>query len=227
MTGRERLVAKSRGGEVDQPVTLAWPASSDASDASVVAPDRLATSLPSEDRAVLAEVVNPFGLALARDLDLNELLDQDPARGGEILDGLVQETRNTIAMALAAGADGVLYRLHGACPSHCSPMQYGGHYLERDRELLSEIADARLNVLFVVADEEPYLDFVSDLPAHFFGWDDRASGVSAVEGRAIRGGAVATFSPDGDLLLTSPLASVAQYLEPLPVETDLREKSSK
>lgn len=227
MTGRERLVAKSRGGDVDRPASIAWPASSDASDARVVAPDEVAASLPSEDVAVLAEVVNPFGLSLARELHLNDLLDDDPAQGAEVLDGLVQETRDTIAAALAAGADGILYRLHGASPRHCSPMQYGGHYLERDREILSEIADARLNLLFVVADEEPYLDFVSDLPAHFFGWDDRTSGVSSTEGRAIRGGAVATYGPEGDVLLTTPLASVTQYLESLPLQTALREKSSK
>lgn len=162
---------------------------------------------------LLVQISNPFGRALEKGMDLNQLLADEPEKGGEVLDSLISETREDIISAMDGDADGVVYLLHGACEKHCSPMQYGGHYLEKDRELLSGISDAALNLLYVVGDQDLYLDFVSDLPAHLFGWDDRTTGISAAEGRAIRGGAVATFDSGSDVLLTSPGVSAAQILE--------------
>jgi hypothetical protein len=108
-----------------------------------------------------------------------------------MLDRYVAQTRNALAAGLDAGADGVLYRLHGAREALCTPMQYGGYYLERDRELLEEIADAALNVLLVVGGDA-YLDFVCDLPAHVFAWDVEATGVTSDQIRALRVGSQAS-----------------------------------
>jgi len=228
MSSRERLIAAVRGGEVDRQPILGWPgegvANSDAivSDLSEFAGVLSRTggnprpAIEASSPVLLVQVSNPFGKALENGTDLNALLAAEPEEGGKVLDHLVSETREDMISALDGGADGVIYLLHGACEEHCSPMQYGGHYLERDRELLAGASDATLNFLYVVGDRDLYLDFVSDLPAHLFGWDDRSSGVSVSEGRTIRNGAVATFDPGSDVLLTASGPSAAQILEKTP-----------
>lgn len=213
MTARERLIAAARGGEVDRTPTISWPGTGQG-DASVVVDAGTAG-----DSVTLVEISNPFGRALDQGLDLNAELATDPEGGARRLDALVAETKAHIATALSQGADGVLYRLHGACAERSSPMQYGGHYLERDREILEEIADATLNLIFVVGDRDLYLDFVSDLPGHLFGWDDRTSGVTPEEGRQIRNGAVATFGGSPDVRLITDAPSVAQQLERTSLES--------
>jgi hypothetical protein len=216
MTSRERLVTIARGGEVDQKPNIWWPGGSAyEGDALVVAPwpETVREAAAYEDRAVLAEIGNPFYIAKARGLDLPKLLDSDPAAGGQALDEVVNDVRLLIEDSLSAGADGIFYRLHGATPEHTSPMEYGGHFLERDRELLEAVQDARFNMVFVVGGEGAYLDFVSDLPAHAFGWDDEHTGVSAAELRQMRRGALATYGEDGDIQLASKIGDVLNYLE--------------
>ena len=92
-------------------------------------------------------------------------------------------------------------------------MQYGGYYLERDRELLQEIEAARLNVLCVVGDEEVFIDFVSDLPAQVFAWDSRATSVSSAYVRELRKGAQASADPGSEIEFRLAMPSLAQYLE--------------
>ncbi len=209
MTGRERLVAAARGGETDRPATLFWPCpKSEGSDALIL--ENAKDVVPDADRAVLVEVANPFGQALARDLDLNAALVADP--DAPALEEMVEATRTDLRNALDAGADGVFYVLHGACGRWCSPMQYGGWYLERDRELLEEIADARLNVLFVVGSDDTYLDFVSDLPAHVFAWDSAATAQDSASVRAMRNGAQASADAHSEIRLVSP-GPIAPLLE--------------
>ena len=130
-----------------------------------------------------------------------------------MLDALTNEVRASIERAIEHGADGILYQLYGAEPGHCSPMQYGGHFLDRDRELLGEITDATANVLFVVGGEGTYLDFLSDLPAHVFAWDSLSTGVSVADIRAMRNGALATQSPEADILLLPGLEDLTTTLE--------------
>jgi hypothetical protein len=92
-------------------------------------------------------------------------------------------------------------------------MQYGGHYLELDRLLLEGISQAECNMIFVVGDEDLYLDFVSDLPATLFGWDDRTSGISAAQGRATRKGAIVTYDESSEIRLAVNSSSVAHMVE--------------
>jgi hypothetical protein len=215
MTSRERLVAAARGGDVDQQPVIYWPGPfNSGSDAVVVAPERVQEAVAqNEERIVLGQVSNPFRRSLEQDLQLNSLLEQDPEKGNALLEQLADEVRGTIEQALAGGADGILYQLHGAHPSHTSPMQYGGYYLERDRELLEAVKDARLNMIFVVGGDGVYIDFVSDLPAHVFAWDADGSGVSMSEVRQMRNGALATTGADADVRLISPLNDLTTYLE--------------
>lgn len=176
------------------------------SDLSALSTDELAR-LP--DNIHLTAVLNPFGRALKQDVDLTEILAEDPDRGETLLGGFVDKARKDMAEA----PDGVLYLLYGARGLHTTPMEYGGHYLERDRELLTEIENSNFNMVFVVGEDDAYLDFVSDLPAHAFGWDSKATGVTVQEMRKMRTGALATNAHNADIELRFGTDSVSAELE--------------
>ena len=190
VTGRERIVSAARGGETDfVPVVRALGASGSKADAIVVAAGEVA-GLAGGDAAVLAHVLSPLGRAVRSGVPLVALLHEDVEKGGAVLERLTDEARSEMLTALANGADGVFYELDGAYPAVTTPMEYGGHFLEIDRKLLTEVEGARFNMLFVCGQEEPYIDFVCDLPAHAFAWDAR-SGVDAAYVRTVRDGALA------------------------------------
>jgi len=217
MIARERFLEAAHGRPVDRPSVVYWPGPPDGrSDVVVLPPDPEYVKHHDrhDNRAILVEIPNPFGKAWSRNIDLNDMLTNDPQEGERLLTQFAESDRTAIGKVLEAGAEGILYRLHGANAHRCTPMQYGGHYLEYDRELLRAAAGAEANVLFVVGDDSLYLDFVSDLPAALFGWDDRTSGVSAAEGRRIRGGGrVICFDESSDVQLHVNAPSVAQMLE--------------
>jgi hypothetical protein len=80
-------------------------------------------------------------------------------------------------------------------------MQYGGLFLERDRELL-EFAKSKGEVwLYIDAGPGAYLDFVSDLPADVFAWDAIQTGFSLEEMRKLRPGKLCTNEVGADLPL--------------------------
>lgn len=191
MTGRERVVAAARGGEVDCRPVIALDGSLPA-DARVIDLSEL-ESARGQDDAILVCVPSPLARALASGEDIYARLNQDPVSGERVLEELSVQVRADAAEALNGGADGICYRLVGATPAHSTPMQYGGHFLELDRALLEEVAEARFNLLLVEGDEEPYLDFVSDLSAHAFGWS-AASGVSVRYMQSMRPGALAVHA---------------------------------
>ena len=138
----------------------------------------------------IVEVLNPFGRAKEQGIDLIAELDKDPVAGGAILDRLFEETSAELKQA----EGGVFYRLQGANPAETTPMQYGGYFLERDRELLASAASPR--ILFVDGTSDVYFDFVGDLPAELFGYD-----IPVSEVRAIRGGEILADSPEADVRL--------------------------
>lgn len=214
MNCRERLLAAVRGGEVDRKPVIHWPYWEPASDITHYNHETLPDHLdPNPEGIALVEITNPFGLSLQNDLKLNQLLKDDPVAGNKQLTKLCDEVRLSIEQAFHAGADGILYRIYGARERHCTPMQYGGYYLERDREILETVKDATFNMIFVVGDEDVYLDFVSDLPAHAFGWDFKDSKIPASEVRAMRQGALVSSDPESDILLDSGTAFLSRMLE--------------
>lgn len=164
------------------------------------------------ERLTLVEVLNPFGLAQAEGVNLNELIYTDPEAGNQKLDELVERVREAIRAALDSGADGVFYCLKGAEPNLSTPMQYGGYYLERDRELLAEIGDTP-SAVFVDAGEGAYMDFVSDLPAAFFAWDIDRTDVSVARMRSLRPGPLAAEDPTADVLLADRYAKLERWLK--------------
>ena len=165
----------------------------------------------TDDLPALAYVANPYGQAEASGEDLNALWRNDPAAGAARTNELANATKAAIANAKSAGVDGFVYALSGAEPGRCTPMQYGGLYLEVDREILCSIQDS-LVVVLIEGGEGAYLDFVSDLPAQVFAWDSAATGFSVSEIRALRPGALAAPDADADILFSNSMATLEPYL---------------
>lgn len=206
MTGRERLLAVAQGRAADRKPLMILD-DDPRSDARVLR----SPGAPDPQRLTLVEVVNPYGQAQAAGVNLNELIYTDPEAGNQKLDDFVDSTRRAIREAFDAGADGIFYALRGAEPSHTTPMQYGGYYLERDRELLSEVAD-RPNVVFIDAGDGAYMDFVSDLPGAFFAWDIDRSDVSVVRMRSLRPGPLVAEDPTADVLMADRFSKLERWL---------------
>lgn len=211
MTPRERILALAAGDSAPKPV-VSWPCPNQA--ASDILIRKVSSPLVAErGELLLAEIHSPFGRAIAAGIDLNAALRQNPSAGAEQLDSLVEEVRGEIASALDRGVDGIFYVLHGACPKWCTPMQYGGFYLERDRELLNVASSAAFNVVFVAGDDEVYFDCVSDLPAAAFAWDSTSTGVTAGQMRVMRTGLLLCADPASDLILAAKPGSISEGLE--------------
>lgn len=206
MEARERLTAAVRGGRPDrQPTVMRSLSPGHEADAVVVPASAVTEALATHPgQAVLAEILSPFGVALARGIPLNDLLRDEPDQGAVLLAELEAKVREEIEFALGQGADGIFYVLDGAYPSAASPMQYGGHYLEVDRSLLEQITAARLNILYVEGGPETYFDCVTDLPAHALGWNARASGLSVGAMKKVWSGALAASDPAAELFLGQP-----------------------
>jgi hypothetical protein len=150
--------------------------------------------------SLLRPVVNPFGVAQREGVDLLGELRRNPEAGRELLDQMAGHTRAQIQSAREA-REGIVYLLKGARMSLCTPMEYGGHFLELDRALLEE-AGVCPRMVFVVGGADTFLDFVSDLPAEIFGWDVEATGVSVAEMRSLRPGLLAAHDAAADVFLT-------------------------
>lgn len=214
MTSRERLLCVAEGKSPDRQPAIGWPVATSDSDVVVIADASKVAEVAGDSRAVLVEVCNPFGLALRAGVDLNVAQKSDPESGSAKLSEFVNATRQSIQAALDAGADGIFYKLFGANEKFCTPMQFGGYYLETERELLQGATGAALNVLFIVGDADTFIDFVSDLPAHVFAWDAASTGFSVSAVRELRHGALCTNASDADVLLQTGCGSrsISEFL---------------
>lgn len=150
---------------------------------------------------------NPLFRSLQSGLDLGSLAQSNPTEADTLLVGFVQEAISEVDQAVEHGCQGIIYNLFGASPEHSTPMQYGGLFLERDREILSYAESRTCTLIHVAPSPESYLDFVSDLPGDLFAWDDELTGVSAESMRKFRSGALATYGSGGEVRLIRPTAS--------------------
>lgn len=144
MTPAERFLATLRGEAFSGPVSL--------------------------NDAHLVTVDAPLTRALRQSPPLTQTLQDDPDSGHAELAELIAETRQAILSAQESGADAILYRLHGASPEFCSPMEFGGFFLEEDRALLAECTVPA--ILWLEGGTDLYLESVTDLPAAALGWPD-------------------------------------------------------
>lgn len=103
--------------------------------------------------------------------------------------------------AISDGVDGIAYCIDGAYPAATTPMQYGGYFLERDRELLEHVKGLKFTLAFVEGTEEVYLDTVSDLPVDAMGWRIKETGYTTEMMSFNRPGPFASFDELGDIRL--------------------------
>lgn len=193
MTGRERLVAVARGGAVD-------PKPSFPTDGAVVPLTQVSAALESQpERLCLAWVDSLSARDLAAGQPILAAAKDDPAGAAHQVDQRMDEARADISAAFDSGADGFAYRMAGVSPDHASPMQYGGQFLESDRALLQEHSDARFVMLVVTDSQDPFLDFISDLPAHALAWPMSKSGIAPQVMRGVWQGALAGDHPEADI----------------------------
>src|SRR5438105_16376 len=80
LTSRERILATIQGEAPDQTPVIIYPAGEHHSDAAIVKINRLGNAA-SSPRAVLAEILNPFGRALSTGVQLNAVLYANPTEG--------------------------------------------------------------------------------------------------------------------------------------------------
>jgi hypothetical protein len=162
---------------------------------------------PTESQIGLAEIMSPVARLNSLEATL-ESLSHNPEVGNVLVDHAVKATRSEISERLAAGYEGIFYRLVGAEPSKTTPMQYGGFFLERDREILSALPEGAIRVIFIDAGEEAYLDFVSDLPGDLFAWDYARTSIAPEAVRPMRTGALATNHPEADVFFAATRAEL-------------------
>lgn len=129
----------------------------------IVKPNEVADAL-GRGLPVLAEVLSPLARAMEFRVPLTAMLRENPLEGQAELDRLVAISQEDIDMAILAGADGILYRVRGAEPEYTTPMEYGGFYLECERDLLTPVAESKTVVIAVEGGPEVYMDALSDLP---------------------------------------------------------------
>lgn len=206
MTGRE-LLAQIQVGEVGRKPVIAWGFSHPQADAVV-----LDSFSPQDDSVVMVRVDSPLTKQSTRDLNLNALLHGDPEAGNQVLDDLVLETLEEGKQALNDGADGIAYVIDGAYPGGSTPMQFGGYYLERDREILDQLSNASFNLVFIEGGEETYLDSVSDLAANAIGWRIAESGFTKDMMRELRCGPIASDHPSADIQLAFSEQALEEFL---------------
>jgi hypothetical protein len=206
VTSRE-LLAQIQIGEVPRKPVIAWGFSHPQADAVV-----LDTYADQGDSVTMVRVDSPLTKQAKRNLNLNHLLHSDPEAGNKVLDELVSETLEEGKNALASGADGVAYVIDGAYPGGSTPMQFGGYYLERDREILEQLSDANFNLVFIEGGEETYLDSVSDLAANAIGWRICESGFSKEMMRELRCGPVAGNDASADIHIAFSEQALQEFI---------------
>lgn len=154
---------------------------------------------PGDDKSLWLKLVHgPLSRLMKSNRSIFDILDEHPTAGEEELNREADLTRNEIARAKSDGFDGFCYVVNGAYPAISSPMQYGGHFLEVDRMLLDEAEGQGYRAVFVQGSDEPYVDFVSDLPCEILGWDIR-SGIEPAQVKEMRSGLLMADHPDAEI----------------------------
>jgi hypothetical protein len=121
----------------------------------------------------LPGVLSPLSRALMRGANVISLLDENPAEGDRVIASLFSETQAEINEI----GGNFNYVVAGAEPNWTTPMQYGGHFLELDRELIG----SRRPAITLIGGAETYVDIVSDLAETFLIWNTATNDVNPEE----------------------------------------------
>lgn len=118
-------------------------------------------------------VLSPLSRAIAQGIDIVGLLEKNPAEGDRVLAELVSQCSSEIDQTSGP----MNYIVAGAEPGVTSPMQYGGHFLELDRELIGTTSTA----ITLIGGPETYIDVVSDIAKSYLIWNPETNPVDPQE----------------------------------------------
>lgn len=212
MTQRERFLAACAGEPTDRKSVLVWSASPGHRCDALVCP-RVEVRQAREthpDQAVLVAVESPLARAMQRDPLLTADLSEAPEKGSRRLESLKREARDEALAGMEAGADGVFYILEGAYPEVCTPMEYGGFYLDVDRELLSTLPTP--SVCHLAGEGGIYFECVADLPCTALAWDFAANELTYEQARQLRTGLLAIDHEEADIVFARDYDSAETWL---------------
>jgi hypothetical protein len=214
MRALERMMAALSGELLEERPSMVWSSSpGHRADVVTTASVELRHALKTHpDQLVLVEVHSPLGLAIRRDIDLVSMLQNDLEFGAAKLEELKTEVSWAIVSALEEGAHGVFYRLDGAHPRVCTPMQYGGHFLEIDRELLSLATEANFNLVYIEGEGEVYFDFVADLPCHAFSWSNAHNDINIHVAKTMTSARIALDHEEADIFFARSYDEIERLL---------------
>ncbi|MEI7577183.1 MAG: hypothetical protein WCK51_09835 [Armatimonadota bacterium] len=118
-------------------------------------------------------ILSPLSRAISQGIDVVGLLEENPAEGDRVLAELVSQCSHE--MRQVSGP--LNYIVAGAEPDVTSPMQYGGHFLELDRELIGTSSPA----ITLIGGPETYIDVVSDIAKSYLIWNPETNPVDPHE----------------------------------------------
>lgn len=198
MTSKERLFAILDGRPVDQRPRISLGHASNTCDAWAVPLADLDKHVNEEQTyGIFALIDSPITKSIERNMDVFQTLQKDPHAGNQILQSLVEETEREVRIALDSGVFGILYRIEGAHPNFCTPMQYGGHFLELDRQILETAQRATCSAIWIEGGPDAYLDSVTDLPTTILGFRSGSGDLNWI--RQVRKGLIAMDGHEGDI----------------------------
>lgn len=88
--------------------------------------------------------------------------DEAPEAVVSTVQNALERSSSKISELATAGEEVIAVKVFGANPETCSPMQYGGFFLEAERDLL---AQSPVPTVAIVAEApDSYTDFLTDLP---------------------------------------------------------------
>lgn len=175
-----RLQSLREGETLSPKLSMIWSASPGHScDAIVTNQVSLNHAIATHNgQLVLCEVHSPLGRIVRSQPQLLDTLRETPADAEDALLDFANEAKNEIREAFELGAHGIFYRLSGANPKVTTPMEYGGHFLEMDKELMAHASSGLLNVISVEDGPEIYIDAVAEVPGHAIHWDNALNELS-------------------------------------------------
>jgi hypothetical protein len=118
-------------------------------------------------------VLSPLSRAIVQGIDIVGLLEENPTKGDRVLGELVSQCSRDIEQTSGS----MNYIVAGAEPGVTSPMQYGGHFLELDRELIG----TRSPAITLIGGPETYIDVVSDIAKSYLIWNPETNPVDPQE----------------------------------------------
>lgn len=136
---------------------------------------------------VLASVPNPWAVGMqAAGGALAECFQRWPRKVSRGLEVIAANTAKLAKACLRAGADGLFYRVEGACRGGLAPALYAQIVRPLDLTVLATVSEAKLNILSIQGAGIHFESFI-DYPVHVLNWNVFNNEISLNRGKHISG----------------------------------------